>query len=246
MAENDSKQLINRLSELAQRAEKTGVPQASRFLNLAEQAELMRLKSGVRFELYGGYESAERRIAVFGDTEAEEYLPPLACIRIAPASQRFSDELTHRDFLGSLMALGVTREMLGDIIVEGGSGYLMCLDSIAGFIIDNLSEVKRTTVKCSLSDLPDNINSEPEPVSAVIASERLDAMISAVYRVPREEAKQLIEKGVVFVDSRLVQKPAAALKEGALVTVRGRGRFKFLGIERETKKGKLRVLVIKY
>lgn len=246
MAENDSKQLINRLAELAERAERTGVPQASRFLNMAEQAELSRLRLPCSFALYGGHANAERNIAVFGIVAGEEYAPPIVCLRISPASKRFSDELTHRDFLGALMAQGVTRDVLGDIVIAENEGYLFCLDTIVLHIIENLREVKHTTVRVEYSDLPDVLTKDPEPASFVIPSERLDAMISSVYRLPREEAKLMVEKGLVYIDSRLASKPAATIKENSIVTVRGRGRFKFLGIERETKKGKLRVLVVKY
>lgn len=246
MAEADKNQLIKRFSELAQRAERLGFPQETKFLSMAEQALLHTLHLPGACSLCGGYPEAERRIAVFGAEAGEDYAPPIACVCIAPSSKRFADELTHRDFLGSLMALGVTRETLGDIIVQDNAGYLFCLDSIADFIIDNLIEVKRTTVSCSRAELPQIKDFEREPVSLVVASERLDAVISAVHRLSREDAKQLAEKGVVFVDGRLVLKGGAPIPEGALVTVRGRGRFKFLGVERETKKGKLRVLVIKY
>lgn len=246
MAENDTRQLINRFAELARRADDTGFPQTTKFLNLAEQTELLKLRLPVPFMLIGGYPNAERNIAVFGAEAGEDLSPPIVCIKISPVSKRFADELTHRDFLGALMAQGVTREMLGDIIVAENCGWLFCLDSIAEHIIESLTEVKRTSVRCAYSEPPETLFMEPEPASFVIPSERLDAVISAVYRIPREEAKLTVEKELVYIDGRLAIKPAAQLKEGSLVTVRGRGRFKFLGIERETKKGKLRVEIIKY
>ena len=249
MAEDDLKQLIKRFTELAQRADRTGLPQESRFLSLAEQSLLNTLRLPAPYLLTGGYAEAERRLAVFGISEEDdggEYAPPISCVCIAPASQRFADELTHRDFLGSLMALGVTRDVLGDIVVRDNRGYLFCLDSIADYVIESLSEVKRTSVKCAYSELPGGRSAEPESLSLVVASERLDAIISAVYKVSREDAKLLAEKGLVYIDGRLVMKGGAAIREGSLVTVRGRGRFRYLGVDRETKKGKLRVLVEKY
>ena len=250
MAEDDTKQLIKRFSELAGRADRTGAPCESRFLSLAEQSVLNSLRLPVPFYTCGGYAEAERRIAVFGvdeDSAGESgYSAPITCVRIAPASARFADELTHRDFLGSLMALGITRDVLGDIIVTDNCGCLFCLDSIADYVIDNLCEVKRTTVCCAYSDPPASVSSEPEPVSLVVPSERLDTLISAVYRLPREDAKLTVEKGLVYIEGRLVLKGGASVPENSRVTVRGRGRFTYLGPERETKKGKLRVLVIKY
>lgn len=250
MAEDELIKLIKRFTELAQRADRSGVPQESKFLTMAEQSALQTLRLPVPFFLLGGYDGAERRIAVFGIDEQTAgemgYVPPVACVKIAPASQRFADVLMHRDFLGSLMALGITREVLGDIMIGDNVGYLLCLDSIADYVIDELVSVKRTSVKCSRSELPQTDEKSIEPQSLVVAAERLDAVISAVYRLSREDAKQHVERGLVYINSRLVLKPAASLKENDIVSVRGSGRFKFLGIERETKKGRLRVSVIKY
>lgn len=250
MAEDELNKLIKRFTELAQRADRSGVPQETKFLTMAEQSTLQKLKFPVPYWLFGGYEGAERRIAVFGIDEQTAvemgYVPPVACVAIAPASKRFAEELTHRDFLGSLMALGINREVLGDIVISGGAGYLFCLDLIADYVTDELASVKRTSVKCSRSELPQTDEKSLEPQSLVVAAERLDAVIAAVYRLPREEAKQLVERGLVYINSRLALKPAASLKEGDIVSVRGSGRFKFLGTERETKKGRLRVGVIKY
>lgn len=233
----DNDQFKKRIIELSARFERTGVPQSTKFLTVAEQSELLSLK--LPCELVGGYDGAERRIAVFGEAEEEQ----LSVVRIFPASKKFADELTHRDFLGSLMALGINREVLGDIIVKDGEGYLICLSSIADYIIENITEIKRSTVRAEYSELPDEIEAGGEERSVVVASERLDALISAVWKLSREDAKAMVEKGLVYVDSRLMLKAGAQLDEGAVVSVRGKGRFTYLGLERETKKGKMRVTV---
>lgn len=229
-----------RFKELALRAEKTGAPQETRFLNMAEQSELISLKLPAEF--FGGFEGAERRIAVFGAEEG--YVPPVACVRISPASKRFAPALSHRDFLGALMALGLTREMLGDIIVSDGEAYLFCMDSVADYIARELTEVGRAAVSCGRCEAPSSVSKGGSEISVVTASERLDAVIAAVWKLPREEAKLLCEKGMVFVNARLTEKAGAALPEGAAVSVRGKGRFTYLGVERETKKGRLRVRIL--
>ena len=243
MAEDE--QLKMRFAELAERSEKSGAYTETKFLNTAEQSVLQTLRLPVPFAFFGGFDGAERRIAVFGSEESAgyKYEPPIVCIRIAPANARFADELTHRDFLGSLMALGVTREMLGDIIVADNCGYLFCLETISEYVISSLTEVKHTTVRPSLCDAPPASANEGEERSLTVASERLDALVAAVYRLPREDAKALCEKGLVFVNSRLALKGGAEIPENAIVSVRGRGRFRYMGLDRTTKKGRLRVLV---
>lgn len=230
------------MEEIASRAERTGVPQATKFLSMAEQSELLSMRLGC--ELFGGFEGAERRIAVFGADEA--YCPPIACVRIAPANRRFAGELGHRDFLGALMALGITREVLGDIVAADGEGFLLCMESIAPFIIENLTEVGRTTVVCSPAEPPDMADNGGEEVSLAVASLRLDALVSAVYKLSREDAKALCERGLVFINSRLTEKAGTEIKDGDIISVRSKGRFVFLSVERETRKGKLRVLVKRY
>ena len=245
MAEDDVTRLKNRFTELAERAERGGVYTETKFLNMAEQSVLLSMRFPVPCALDGGYEGAERRIAVFGseDTAGYERASSVRCVRISPRSERFAEELTHRDFLGSVMALGLDRSVIGDIVVNGSEAYLFCLEAAAEHIRSNLKEVRRTSVSVSEGALPETIDDGGETKSVVIASERLDALIAAVWKLPREEAKALCEKGLVFVDARQILKGGAEVPDGAAVSVRGRGRFTYLGVERETKKGKLRALV---
>jgi len=248
MADAERQQLINRFEELADRADKQGFWTDTEFLTLAEQDTLCTLRLGMPYSLHAGYPDGERKVAAFGSEElfGTPYPSPIQCIKIAPASQKFADQLTHRDFLGALMGLGVRREVMGDILISDNVGYLFCLESIAPYIIDTLTEVKRTTVRCALSKPPTALLEPPPITSVVIASERLDAIISAVYQLSRSGGKELIQQGRVFINSRLVQSAAASLSQGALISVRGKGRFVYEGIERETKKGKLRVKVRVY
>ncbi len=248
MADAERQQLINRLSELAERADRQGFWTDTEFLTLAEQDILCALRLAAPFSLHAGYPDGERKVAAFGSEDmcGCPYISPVVCIKIAPASQKFADKLNHRDFLGALMGLGVRREVMGDILIADNVGYLFCLDSIASYIIDGLGEVKRTTVRCSLSEPPEFLLEPPPITSVVVASERLDAIISAVYLLSRNGGKELIQQGRVFINSRLTQNPSASLAPGALVSVRGKGRFAYEGIERETKKGRLRVRVRVY
>lgn len=129
MAEQMDRPLMKRFEELACRADRQGVWTDTEFLTLAEQAVLLRMRLPVPVSLHGGYPDAERRLAAFGSEAlfGFSYAPPIVCVRMAPAAERFADALTHRDFLGALMGLGVRREVMGDIRVEGSTGYLFCL-----------------------------------------------------------------------------------------------------------------------
>lgn len=245
MIDNDSA-LRRRFEELSTRAETRHCLIFSDFLNLHEQSVLQEMRLSKNFVLFGGFEAAERKIVCFGtadETKAKEKAP-FVLLKIAPAQQKFADTLTHRDFLGSILALGLRREMLGDIVLLDNCGYVFCMESIAEFIADNLDRVRHTSVHVAQAqELPPSLTEEPEPQSVVVASVRLDAVLSAVFRLSRSEAQKLIASERVFANSVLCTRAGTELKENCIVSARGFGRFRYLGIDRETKKGKLRVIV---
>lgn len=239
----------NRMTELAGASYRKGIWCYSHFLTVAEQGELKKLRLPVGVSLYGGYENAERRLAVFGD-EADlgyEASPPVVFLKISPLSEKFSDDLTHRDFLGSLMGLGIKRETLGDILLDGNNAYLICLDSIADYIQTQLTTVRHTSVACEVTaSLPENALPKLIPEEILTSSERLDALIAAVYHLSRNAAQGLIAGEKIFCDSVLITSASFVPKPGALISVRGSGRFLYDGVLRSTKKGRHVIAVRKY
>ena len=240
---------IKKLCDLSSRAFAQSRYMYSNFLTSSEQSDQIahekELLSPYSFE--GGDERCERRIAVFGSSELCGYepAPPIVCIELAPKSSAFSEELSHRDYLGALMALGIRREALGDIFIaekhddQPQRGYLFCLDTIAPFIIDNLFQIRRTTVVCSLTDAPELPLPKLEQSRVNVVSERLDAVISAVWRLSRGLSAQLIRAERVYVNSRLCVNTSYSLKEGDAVSARGYGKFFYRGVSSETRKGRL-------
>ena len=249
---DDITQLKKRLDELARRAFAQQRYAYSEFLTLDEQDVLLSLKldaGAAPFSLHGGFDAAERRIAQFGDEALCGYAeaPPVRCVAIAPLSQKFADVLSHRDFLGALMSLGVRRSVLGDILLNENIGYLFCLDTIADFIVREFGQVKHTSVRCETIDsLPDFAVRAPESRSVNVASERLDAMLAAVYKLSRGESQELIAQGKVYLNGRLTENASREPAPGDIVSVRGFGRFIFEGVAKETKKGRLFVDVRVY
>lgn len=228
-----------RFEELAERADQRCYTTYSDFLNMEEQSVLLSMRLAAPFKLFGGYDGAERCIAAFG-SECDFAAPPLAFIKIEPVSRRFADKLTHRDFLGSLMGLGLKRETLGDIIIKDNIGYLVCLESVAEYIEKNLDKVRRTSVKCAaVSALPQDAQSEPEERQEIVASLRIDVLAAAVYKLSRSAVKELFTQRRVFVNSRLCENFSLVPKEGDIISVRGRGRFRLGEILGNTKKSRL-------
>lgn len=249
---DEIQQLKNRFSELSKRAFSRQTYSYSEFLTLAEQDVLLSMKGdavSAPFSLQGGYDGAERKIAQFGNEEFCGYVDtlPVDCISITPLSQKFADILTHRDFLGALMALGVRRNVLGDIVLHENCGYLLCLDSITDFIVAEFKQVKHTSIKCDVIDeLPEIAVIKPDVSSINVASERLDALVAAVYKLSRGDSQDLFTQGKVFINGRLTENTSGQPESSAVISVRGLGRFVYEGVAKETKKGRLFVNVRVY
>ncbi len=237
-----------RFEDLANRSFERGYTVYTDFLGLSEISELCAVRFSVPVTLWGGLSDSERVVACFGErsyfTDNSDY--PIKCIQIEPVNQKFADTLSHRDFLGSLMGLGIRREMLGDIIITENCGYLFCIDSLCDYIVDNLIQVKHTTVKCQMvDDIPQNALPQPEKAEFVVSSERLDVLVSALYNMSRSKAQILFNQEKVFVNGA-VKSGSFVAKVSDKISVRGYGRFIYNGALRRTKKDRCVIEVLIY
>ena len=247
----DGRELIRtRLTDLDRMAYERGILRCSGFLSYAEQSEYHQMdrsgmfRTSVHF-LDGGYEDAERAAAFFlpdymerEDAAASE----IAAIKASAVNDRFADELTHRDYLGALMNLGIERDCIGDILTEGSSSVFFCSMEMADYITENLLRVKHTSVRCSKADRNAlNIRQELEELQVNVASERIDAVIAALYRISRQKAAQLIEAEHVFINGIAVTSAGKQMKEGDRISVRGHGKFIYDGVGGSSRKGRLYV-----
>lgn len=232
-----------RFNELYDRAFERNCKVFSDFLNMEEQSVLKQMY--LPCTIYGGYGSAERVVAGFGENITDGDFP-VCCLLISPVSKKFADSLTHRDFLGALMNLGIKREMLGDIAVKDNCGYLFCLEQIKDYILKNLTKVKHTSVNVSPAEkLPEGFGASFEEKELVVSSMRADVLVSAVYKLSRKDALKLFETDRIFVNSRKIQSSSYNIKENDIVSVRGFGRFIFDSQLHKTKKDRLVVSVRK-
>lgn len=221
-------------ADLSRRAQNSGRTVFSDFLGLSELSVLkgMRLLPSPHF--WGGFTDAERVVAAFGECENEDF--PVCLILIKPVNKKFADGLSHRDFLGSIMALGIKRDVIGDIIVNENCGYVFCIENIADYIAENLNEVKHTTVKAErCTELPTFAVPEPETAEYIVSSRRLDVLTAAVFGLSRKSAGELFAKEKVFVNGCL-KNASYTVADKDSITVRGFGKFVFVKESRRTKK----------
>lgn len=245
-------ELLNRFRDLADRCYQKNVYTYTGFLSIADISDFHLIEkefSHVPYELFGGYDLSERMILRFGSEESLGYSEdfPITILEISPLMNKFADELNHRDFLGALMNLGIERDVIGDIIVESPKAYVFVLNSIVEYIIENLTRIKHTSVMVKkVEELPKVAVKEPRMETIQIPSERVDVIISKVYKLSREASIQLFREGKVFVEGRLCENNSKILKPNENITVRGFGKFTYIGYTSLSRKGKINAEILIY
>lgn len=235
-----------RMEELSDRADRTGLTQYTCFLSPAEQmqAQISARKKKCEVFFWGGFPDAERKIAAFC-AEGAELEWPLCAVRFT-WNERFGT-IAHRDLLGAMMSLGIERERYGDIIVAQGCAYAAMHRGVAEFVAGAIETVGRAAVSSSVeNEMPMGLSANGEEVRLVVSSLRLDALISAAWKLSRGCAQEVIASGKAQVDHCPELRPDRAVAENALVSVRGKGRFRLMETVGKTKKDRVCVLITRY
>lgn len=205
---------------------------------------------------YGGYADSERQLALFvpkfyGIDNVNDFLRhneednPICLVRLK--KDKFTN-LSHRDYLGAIMGLGLKREMVGDIKVTNEGADVFCLKSASEFICDNLKKSGRGSVTGEILSVSDfNCSDDKfELCFTTVASLRLDGVISAFFNLSRSAAAETVNKGLVYVNSSQCLKCDYAIKEGDKIVLRGKGKTVLTEIKGTSKKGKLKIEYKKY
>lgn len=247
---SDELQLLRkRFIELAKKSHGAGIFLFSDFLGLAERSvfeSVLPEIRGIHYELFGGAEGAERIMIRFGDPSDAGYEQPfpIVSLKIEPKDKKFAEKLTHRDFLGAILNLGIERAVVGDIIVMDSSAYVFVHEDIADYIAKELTRVRHTDIKASLcNDIPKGELYRTEQRKIQLSGERLDAAVAKVFSLSREEAQKLFTKGLVFASGKEITSASYTPKPDEIISVRGHGRFIYRGFESNTRKGKLNILI---
>ncbi|MFA9377185.1 MAG: YlmH/Sll1252 family protein [Lachnotalea sp.] len=245
--------LKKRLVELSNIAFNRNIPIFSDFLNLNELNIFYSLKNEFYtsvFKAYGGYELAERQMVAFIPDafccDIRE-LYPIKVVKISPLNKKFSDVLTHSDFLGAIINLGIDRSKVGDILVKDNEGFMFCNEKLADFLIEQLTRVKHTSVMAIATKLGE-YKYEPEfkIIKGSIATARIDSVLTVCCATSRSEAVDYIMSKKVFINGRLIEANSEILKNNDVISVRGVGKFIYTGVLSETKKGRIYIEIKKY
>lgn len=240
-------ELAPRIFDLDELAKKQGRVMCTGFLSPAEQAQIAplskKLAGTLSFE--AGYDGAERALAVITPPKffGEKALP----ITYLEIRVHGDEEISHRDIMGAVMALGVKREMLGDIITSLTPPVMVVGDKIADYIILNLEKIGKAGVDIVKTDTaPTPPEPEFEEIVASVASLRLDSIVSEGFKISRSDAAEFIKKSAVAVNWEEQTSPSKAVKVGDRISLRGKGKILVYEQGGLSRKGRTFVTIRKY
>lgn len=258
------------MRELAARAWQRDLVLFSDFMDLNE-LNILRMISGreygVRILTSGGCENAERQMAAFvpealfscqdgvtagtgaGQREEthQELHFPVSCLHIRPQTPKFAEKLSHRDYLGAILGTGIERCKTGDIIMDDGSAWLFCCDTVAGYIAEELTSVRNTAVTVSReSSLPPDVRRAEKEITGTVSSLRPDLVAALAFGKSRSAVSGMIAEGSMMINGKCVTSCGYHLKNGDIISMRGLGKMRFNSALGETKKGKISVSVSRY
>lgn len=205
---------------------------------------------------YGGFDEAERTIAVFRPEYIEEDMAswfsknmeddPICWLRIDVA--RGSKKLSHRDYLGSLTGMGIKREKIGDILVREDGADIAIMRDISDFLLFNYEKAGRVNLNVKLAEKSDFDLPEPhiKVITDTVASLRLDSVLSSAFGLSRAKASEAVKRGIVFVNSALVEKSDFGIKEGDRLVIRGMGKARLAEIGGKSRKDRIYIKIERY
>lgn len=209
-------------------------------------SRLNSINEGVEFETIGLNDSCEKRmIGVIPKDFDREFLEfPVKYFKIINSSK--FKELEHKHFLGTIMSLGIKREILGDLTVKNGVCYGIINEELFDFLVDNLKEIGKTPVKIEEIKFQEIPKSEFIDIVESVASMRFDVIVSALGNFSRNDGSEKIEAGEVLLNYGVEKEKSRVIKEKDIISIRKKGKFIIQSILGETKKGKTRILAKKF
>lgn len=227
--------------------ERSFQPKLTDFLDPREQQIIDMLvgknNTDVKSDFFGGPEQAERKRAIiapyYEQIDNDDF--ELCCL-----DGRYPTQFTtiaHSDVMGTFLSLGLRRSKLGDIYARDGYIQFMITKDISSYVMMNLKKIKNIGIH--FKEIPySQVIFTPESWSEshhTVSSVRLDVMMKAIYNLSRKEAASYISKGLVKLNYKVTEDTKTVLEEGDLISVRGKGRSKFIAMNGQSKKGKWKV-----
>ena len=250
----EERMLLARVLDKLELAQNRSVPAHTPFLSPAEQAcvsDLLNAAGHPRHFFFGGFEGAERQICIFLPDwqEQEDWLAaPEGTLTALHATFPKDADPSHRDVLGALMGLGITREKLGDILFSPGGCDVLCLADAAPILLSQWDSVGRWKIKLQQSSLSQLEVKPPEvrTIRDTVATLRLDAVLASGFSTSRGKAADLISAGRVMVNHRECLKADKPVTQGDVLTCRGLGKCVVKEVPGQSRKGRIMLVLERY
>ncbi len=251
----EDKLLIAKLEDKVQFCNSKNKITYTDFMQLEEKSIAKKFLNQNRIENYfffGGAENSDREILVFFPDKLNQELARKSLsevLKVIRINLPLEQDYEHREYLSGIMKLGVKREKFGDIIVRRNGADIVVLSEISSYFLNNLKELTRfRKADISLVSILDLHKKEDyfENLKIIISSIRLDNFVAELSKVSRGKAQEILKEGRVFINGINEIKESKKLQIGDKITIRGKGKFIFEGIERETKSNKIVVNINKY
>lgn len=206
------------------------------------------------YELYGGYEEAERKVAIIYPEKYDakmlekNYNKIVKVVRVLLPEEE-KGKYTHRNYLGGIVKLGLKREKVGDIIVYEEGADIITLESFANILKQQLPTLTRFENGKVVIEEVQNLQKREvkvETIKIIVPSLRLDNFVSDLARTSRSKANQIIEQERVFINGQNEVKSSKQLKLNDVITIRGKGRFIIKEFAGTTRSGRTIVAIEKY
>lgn len=206
------------------------------------------------YKLLGGFDEAERKIALFYPEKYDDKMVQKNIISILKIIRiKLPEDLigkySHRDYLGGIIKLGIKREKVGDILVDDAGADIIVLNEISKFLLQNLNSLTRFSMSEITEENIENVRQvkiRKQEIKIIVSSLRLDNIVSELARSSRSKAEQILETERVFVNGQNETKKTKQIKQGDIVTIRGKGRFEIKEFVGNTRSGRYVVLIEKF
>ena len=237
------------IRDLVIRSKKTGKFVFSEFLSDKERNIAQKVVNSLScsFKFYGGYPEADNvMLSVYTDLEPSDLDFPIKCLKITVTNR--NADLKHGDYMGAVMALGIERDVFGDIIACPTEAYIYVTDFMVDYFTDCLTDIGRE--KCNVSVMPDdfipNTGEKFSEQHIIISSDRLDCFVSAICRLSRDKSAETVKRKLVYINGSEAKDPSKKLCEGDKLVIHGFGKYIIGSCDGKTHKDRLKITVKKY
>lgn len=202
----------------------------------------------------GGYEEAERKILIIYPEKYDDIMINkninniLKVVRITLPNDLVG-KYTHRDYLGGVIKLGLKREKVGDILVDANGADIIIMNEISTFLLSNIESLTRFQMsKITLEEICNlrKVEVKKEEIKIIVSSLRLDNIVSELAKCSRSKAEQILNTERVFINGQNETKKTKQIKQGDLITIRGKGRFEVKEFVGNTRSGRYIINIEKY